>query len=181
VALIVATYLMAYWIGAWTVVQNTSVVLLAVVVGDVVYFMFHRSQRQTHPLKSGDFEWYKDGFRATPLDSRPLYVWAYIEVLRVLLFPGYVMEQAWSYAMKLKRFRNFDANLGARVLILLAQSDVRVGLYDIEDALHADNLAETLSILKHLPGVILRTTDFVALTINDELRTEVRAAAGLAS
>jgi hypothetical protein len=180
IALILAVYVMIWIAGAWAVLTNISIVVLAAAVADAAYFAFYRYRLHRTPMKSGVFMWERSRFGNRSMsDHEHLYVWFIDEILRWLMFPAYLLELTWDYAVRLKRLRNFNCNLGARVLILLAQSPRRVSIYDIEDELHADDLAATLNSLRHLPGVMLRTSEFVALAVNDELRAEVLGRAGL--
>lgn len=182
-AVVVAYYALWVLLGADTklLIDNLWIIIAAVIAGNVVYFSVGRDKLYRVPISGGVVRWRDKRLAAGPeaAEAAQFSVFFRNEFLKILLFPGWVMDVAIMSGFWWWRMRTANTELMARILVHVALEDRRVSFDALEQAFPPDGLAKALSTLRHVRGVLLFEKPVPAIALNNDLTRQVRELAGI--
>ncbi len=182
-AVVVAYYALWVLLGADTklLIDNLWIIIAAVIAGDIVYFGVGRDKLYCVKISGGVVRWRDKRLAAGPEtpEAAQFAVFFRNEFLKILLFPGWVMDVAIMSAYWWWRMRTANTELMARILVHVAVEDRRVSFDALEQAFPPDGLARALTTLRHIRGVLLFEKSVPAIALNSDLTRHVRELAAI--
>ncbi len=174
--LVVLTVVIARFLPSSRAVGLAPLLAVGILIAayPIQYFSYRRTQQRVK-LRSGTVVLprglQKPEAALTPGDTADQFINALIQLTA---FPAWVASQAILHAIAPARAARADTMAMARAFLVLLESSRRVSFFDLEDALKSPRLAAALSLLVQMRGVLVWQADFPALSINDDLRANLK-------